>query len=540
MLNMKTEFVNRKMEFKQIKELTINAPKSQKGKLLLLYSKAGIGKARLVEEYIAKYYPISLTINVKIPTSKNSVTPSYHYFKALFNQLKECLNNTINYKISSPDIGISIKAFSIGVSLEKLTEMPKDIVKKIKHIQKFFRTYNKIVIISIENIQSIDGESLDIMKSLLNDFPNIFMFLQYTIDDQHTKSDLCSIFEYLQEFSICQQPVNIKRMDPDHILKILQAIKGEEINDSRFLEYYIKYDGNIDELIICSLEEINILPHDPYKLVVNEKISQDARFILYIILFHKGELYKDVLLRLLIKNTCTLWNYSRLDLLCQELESHHIANVENDKIIINNSVIKNLENSTFPEEAHVAFRIVENYCYECLKSDDGKTDALYRLIYIYFLFNDEQIIKLLPYIKERLISTKNIRQIIRQIEDICNHNTKNIDLNYKLSLGIVDILYTIGDMEMAKRKLNTIFQENNLQHEMYNLSLKGALDEKDFFDYYKTLRKKYESQIHVELFCKYINLYHKMKYSSSTEAKNYAKEILDTDKYKPFIEYYFV
>ena len=258
------------------------------------------------------------------------------------------------------------------------------------------------------------------------------------------------------------------------------------------------------------------------------------------ILFYGSEIYKDTLLKILVKIKKILWNYSKIEKFCAELEQYHIINIENEKLILNNSIINYLEEVKSVEEAFVAFRIVEEYCYNELLTGDSKNDSLFRLIYLYFLFNDERIITLLPYIKERLINAQSINQVLDQIESISKSGKIDLKLKQKLILGIVDILYAIGNMSMARKKLDTIFQKDNLQHEMYNLALKGLLNELDFASYYNELFRKYKSQVRIELFCEYMMLYHKMKYESSTTAKKYAQKLLRTKQYKNYLEYYFI
>lgn len=537
---MKPKFLNREKEFEELKTTINQKSASDKGRIVLLYSKAGIGKARLVEEFVSKYYPLSLKLDVKIPASNNAVTPSYYYFNAIFFKFKEYIkmSSMINFSISA---GLNLGIFSAAFSVDQISDVPKDIIKKIRLMQKFFSKYEHDIIITMENIQSIDGESLDIIKSFLKDYSNIFIFMQYTTDFKHNVSDLNNTFDYLSEFSVFNLPVEIKKMTSKHILQILKDVTGNNERDFRFSDYYVKYDGNIDELIIF-FQDKSGLGHcsDTNISIINQKVSKQARFILYVILFYGKEIYLDELKNLLLRSEDSTWNNNRISDTLEELDKYRLVEWEDNQILLSGSVIKGLEDLTHTPVAYTAFKIVEEDCQYHLNSPNICIEYIYKLLYMYFLFNDERIVTLMHYIKRYLIDTKSINRVIVQLEKICNHKNFSVSLRERVMLGIIDILYAVGDMDMAIKKLKIIFQNNNIQHEMFNLALKGALNVPDFKEYYQFVYNKYINYPRISLFCKYIKLYYKMKYQSSAEAKEYSKEILESTEYTSYLEYYFV
>lgn len=537
---MEPTFLNRTQEFGELKKIMTLKAESNTGKVLILYSKAGIGKARLIKEYLWQYHPVSLVMNVKNPTSPNSITPSYSYFNMLFKQMECLLEPTPPYALVAT-IGLSLKQFSFGASVERISDMPKDITRKFKRMHKFFKNYSQKVIVTIENVQVIDHESLEIFKSFLEEFPNIYMFLEYNTDEQHTNIDLLTIFEFLEPFSIYKYPVKIEKLDNTHLLNIMRELKGENIEKSKFEQFYTLYDGNIDKLIISFLEDTEVLSLEPWEILVQKRISKQAQFVLYIVLFYRGEIYKEELLRVLLcSDELYFWSSQRIDSACMELEQSNLIIKEQNRVLLNNSTISILENMRFTEVAYSAFKIVENDSYRLLSDKEKKVTALYQLIYLYSLFKDKQIITLLPHIKECLLTSCSLTRILEYIEKISKHFDFNTPFRNQLKLGIVDILYAVGEMELALEKLEEIFCADNLQHEMYLIAIKGALHTVDFELYYKEVKKKYSDLLRVQLFCDYIYLYYKMKYKNTKVAEEYSEQILKNSKYKMFPEYYFV
>ena len=220
---MNNKFINRTNEFDLLRTMSTKRTNENLGRILMFYSKAGIGKARLIDEFITQQYPISLKLKVRRPASVNAIPESYAYFNELYQQFTEYTGPCPKYHLT-PSIGINYKALSLGVTIEKSEDIPNNIVSKFKHIRKFLLKYSHNIIISIENAQVIDLESLNMICTLLKEFNNIFIFFEYTVDDFHNSNHLCGIFERLQEFSIENFPIEVKKMNLDHVVEIISEL----------------------------------------------------------------------------------------------------------------------------------------------------------------------------------------------------------------------------------------------------------------------------------------------------------------------------
>ena len=172
----KYDFVNRHREFSYFEKNITPRENTSTSRAILLYSESGIGKARFVEEYIARHYPFSLSFEVKIAASPSMVSPPYHFFNTFYAKMENTLLAVKKIKII-PSIEFSWKFFTFNISIEKNSDIPKDIEKKIKTVRRFLNEYPQDIILSFENCQVIDLESLLILQSLMKEYDNLLFFL---------------------------------------------------------------------------------------------------------------------------------------------------------------------------------------------------------------------------------------------------------------------------------------------------------------------------------------------------------------------------
>ena len=530
------KIVNRTTEMAALKESMLKNSKSEHGKVLMLYSDAGIGKARLIEEYIKKMYPKAAKLNIKIPASTQGIMADFSFFNAFFEQIeKNIYENRYSLNIH---FKIEIPYFPFILEMHKLGDTPQNIIKKTKKCERIFKNYEHEIVIAIENSQIMDITSLNIFTEFLKKYKNIIMFMQYTTDAGHNKQAMQNVFDYIKDYSVTSVPVLLHQLTPDHAIMVISNKLDKDIDSTLIKEKYLEVHGNMDELLLYSANELD--PKTALDAQIEQSLSKDAKYILYLILFYRGTIYKDELYRLLLMTLEETWDKDRMEKILIELQEKFLITIDNTKISINNSVIAELEDSLSSPTAYVAYSIVKEKSFEDLERQSYELDSLYRLIYLFSLFNSKDIISLLPYIKERLIQENSIYKVIEQIKKIISSGKISDVWIQKLQIGLVDILYSIGDVESAREELNLIFNPENLQHHMYRLAFKSALSEKDFKEYYEMLRKQYEDHPRIVLFCDYMLLYHKMKYSSSTEALSYAKKLLNAEENSHYLEYYFV
>ena len=530
------EIVNRTAEMSALKESILKNSKSEHGKVLMLYSDAGIGKARLIEEYLKKMYPITAKLNIKIPASTKGIMSDFSFFNAFYEQMAKYIYE--NHYSLNIHFKIEIPYFPFIIEMHNLCDTPQNIIKKTKKCEKFFKNYEHEVVIAIENSQIMDIPSLNIFTKFLKKYKNIIMFLQYTTDAEHNKQTMQNIFDYIKDYSVTNVPILLRQLTPDHAIMVISNKLDKDIDSTLIKEKYSEVHGNMDELLLYSANELD--PKATLDSQIEQSLSKDSKYILYLTLFYRGTIYKDELYRLLLMTLEQTWDKDRMEKILIELQEKFLITIDNTKISINNSVIAELEDHLSSPTAYVAYKIVKEKSFNDLERPSYELDSLYRLLYLFSLFNSQDIISLLPYIKERLIQENSIYKVIEQIKKIISSGKISNVWIQKLQIGLIDILYSIGDVESACEELNLIFDSENLQHHMYRLAFKSALNEKDFKDYYEMLRKQYEDHPRIVLFCDYMLLYYKMKYSASSDARCYAKKLLNTEENSQYLEYYFV
>ena len=132
------DFLNRNEEFKLFENNIYLNASSATGRIILIYSTPGIGKARFVQEYIAKHYPNSLTLEVKIAASSSMISSPYQFINALYSKMKEVVLARRSFSII-PSIEFTLNLISLSLSVEINSDIPKDVLKKINSIRYFFR-----------------------------------------------------------------------------------------------------------------------------------------------------------------------------------------------------------------------------------------------------------------------------------------------------------------------------------------------------------------------------------------------------------------
>ena len=61
---MNNKFINRSKEFDSLKVISKKKTTETSGRIVMFFSKAGIGKARLIDEFVSQHYPLSLRLKV--------------------------------------------------------------------------------------------------------------------------------------------------------------------------------------------------------------------------------------------------------------------------------------------------------------------------------------------------------------------------------------------------------------------------------------------------------------------------------------------
>lgn len=337
------KIVNRTTEMAALKESMLKNSKSEHGKVLMLYSDAGIGKARLIEEYIKKMYPKAAKLNIKIPASTKEIMSDFSFFNAFFEEMeKNIYENRYSLNIH---FKIEIPYFPFILEMHKLGDTPQNIIKKTKKCERIFKNYEHEVVIAIENSQIMDIPSLNIFTEFLKKYKNIIMFMQYTTDAGHNKQTMQNVFDYIKDYSVTSVPVLLHQLTPDHAIMVISNKLDKDIDLTLIKEKYLEVHGNMDELLLYSANELD--PKIALDAQIEQSLSKDAKYILYLILFYRGTIYKDELYRLLLMTLEETWDKDRMEKILIELQEKFLITIDNTKISINNSVIAELEDSLF-------------------------------------------------------------------------------------------------------------------------------------------------------------------------------------------------
>lgn len=542
---MAEQLLDREIETNEILEI-LNKP-ADNNKIIYLTGISGVGKTGFVKKLSQSSLLTHAILSVKISKSSVETIENLQYFNALYKTVTYYAKNKMFDSVLSPAqqnmrsikslrrVFFSIFKSKSGLSdMEPLSEPAEDasVVRKKDYLIYVLKKND--IIIDIENIQNVDTQSLELIKDIIYESQNRTFIFEYTL----TNSNYSHFENQYKEFrEICSDIscYKIEKMDFLIAKNLAPADINIDIEEVRML--YEKSNGNLMEIILAN-EHSN---ESESNINTNiKKLSKKEKYILFIIFLNDAPIEYDDLAVMVIEND----NEIRLDfeelkslinILCQK----KILIKENDIIKIkHDSIIDALQMYMQSPILYCAYITLKNYYNDNLET---KKISIEKLLSLYLRFSDQDLLILLPRIKEFVLDMKYPDLIIEKLDLFRNqilHSSANGFYGiYSLTQTIVEICLYKKMGNIAQKNLDLIYDDTNAYHIALQAQIYSLQETMAAHDALCDLVQGLQEGSRLKLICEICFLYLKMKLLPAKSAKKYGEKLINNELYPQYIEY---
>jgi len=499
---MSIRFVNRSKEFEflQAQKNFIGI----KNSVVLLCGNSGVGKSELTKRFIQYSNKDIPSLKVSIQQAEKNTYDAGYYLTKLARTIHEQSN--IDSRINSlSDFfkenklnNVIVKKFWENFKTDILSSIPlSNTIKGIAdlfsnegefEVKNFFEsTHSDILlalfeyvrnecmrtnlIINIENIQSIDRRSLELIIPIIKFSNNCLFLLEFTDNDDtgYTFYDITSQFE--DQEIICE----ILPIKPLNIQDVQKLIEGQPGISWQLIEKaYLDWNGNMRSMVDLLTKVKYGLPLDSQLTIdINSatlyhlhSLSSSEIFTLVTILAHTEPVHISLLNNLITYNESMKYIIDVHAILIT-LEEHLLITRSKDEIALaHDSIAQNLT-STYKFDLYivVAQRFWLDTYEKLLRIEDLFTSRgwiLMKVLYfVSLLHNDSRIYELLAEVSNEALRSRDPEKMLRYVEDVRDGLVKKDQMKYsnkilQLNYWLVELYYKVGNSSDAWRILSKI------------------------------------------------------------------------------------
>ena len=498
---MKIEFVNRSKEFKFLEQHLKNV--GAFNSIVLLCGESGVGKSELTKVFMEQYYQETPSIKVPIQQAeKNSYTSGYYITKLaqLLNELSK-----VDSRIHSLSSFFKLGNKSTALTKKVTQDITDDITELIPFSKtakglfdlifskgeldesKFFQSTHSDVlfalfeyvqfqfsevpmIVNIENVQSIDERSLELLCTLLATNKCLFL-LEFTEKDDsgYTFSELVSKFEEKPTLisTLFIQPLNIE--DVRRIIESQPNVTWEIIQNS-----YVNWNGNIRLLVDVLARHrysMPIVEHSPINLLEATRshlssLSPSDLFILILVEVHKEPAQKGLLKKILAYKEAFQYVID-LDSSLETLDRHYLLKFSGDEIMLAHDSIRVYLNDIdrYPLLSVIAQKFWLDLYETLLENGDlylSKGWQLMKVLYFSSLLDyADKTFTLLDVISEEAVKSRDPHKLISYVEEVkeCLLEKDKRKYNERITIlcyWLTEVWYNLGYSKKAWLQLEEI------------------------------------------------------------------------------------
>lgn len=312
-------------------------------------------------------------------------------------------------------------------------------------------------------MQKIDIPSLKFLMKLVNQTNNVFLYLEYVIE-QNSPILFDSSALYLK-FNIHPEYIEVSSLDWEHVCSIFKNLNLEINNDIK--KEYIDSNGNIKALIFSHVNQ--------HKTEI--KLNQDEKFLLNLIALSTAELSCNEMYEILYhyKNSYFKYALGKLQKIINVMLDKQIISEINGNLYITNIGLECLDTYYKP----LAIEVLTGYYLPIIELNQKETskDAIKGIKILATIFaqnNDNRMGKIIPYIKQYLLPLKYNKKIIDQLFESINDISKNRELFFCL----IQIYFSLGCYKSALLLLESNYIQGSKYKILYSIALIHTQPEK--------------------------------------------------------------
>ncbi len=469
----KEAFYNRTHEAKRMVEMVNNH--SPNNKIIIIAGRTGIGKSAFVDKVLSDELREYMSIRVNICKASDDTIDNLYYFNALYRTIVNLANKKPFDKIHSPlQQGISsiknLLSFGVDVLLDKTVgegntlHEPTDersVLRKKDYIISVLRK-NKFIV-TIDNIQNIDVQSLEILNDILTHITNTTFIFEYTTDDEIVSDALLSFYNALKRHNATVYLIEMKYLNYSEAKKLAPP----SLDENQIQELYQRSNGNLVKIQLAD----NSMRRDDDPITVRlARLSKDKRFLVNLLYLNESPIHCSDLVRMLIGNmNAPPFSEQKLYECINELEKEKIIRILNSgKIrIYHDSIISQLNIPSASVLLYSAYAVLkEFYCWKL--SDTQNEEAVEHLFCLYVRFSDEELLTIFPQIAKLIRNYKYPRTAINKLisfrERIQQKGHLSPNLYVKLVTLLVNLCLEYGLWGEALSNLDLIYSPTNPYH----------------------------------------------------------------------------
>ncbi|MBY0207169.1 tetratricopeptide repeat protein [Paenibacillus polysaccharolyticus] len=551
-------FYNRVQETRDI--VKIMEDKKSWNKIILLYSPSGVGKSGLVQKLFNEEFKDYLSFRVKVSRSSPDTIENLCYINRLYKEISELAKNEAQ-SIPTPEghalknlKGIALFFYNflrnkVGIENEnKLYESSEDIGITRKKDYLIHVLSTQTFFISIENIQNIDTQSIEILSDILKKVSNLKLIFEYTSEIEDYKDVSTSVVRFMEQLDLDKNTsyecYEIKKMDfieakklipPTALITDLEKVK--EIYDNGY--------GNLQRMKLLTSDIPSENSPIQYSL---EKLDSSERYVVNTVYLNEGKIDSTLLVQLLTneQDQFLLFTQQKVAEILKKLEQKYIiSTISNEIEISHDSIILELERQSHNPTLAAAYRLLTNYYNKSRNEMRDNNVATEKLFMLYLKFHDESIIGILKEIKEMIIQQKYPQRILSKLvylrDKLLDKNNPNIRISDEISLALLEVSYQMELGQFAEESLNIIYNKANPLHRAYYVGLKVLNNNNsETQDEVQQLIQDEVQGSQCRLTMELMLLSSMMETKGLHESKVFAQKMLSVKSYEKYMEYAFL
>ena len=564
---------------------------SSKSNIVIIMAESAIGKSALVDKLLDNKLLKQETIRVRtLPLNQSQKNEEWEFLNSIFSAIKEKYHSTaysfseyiyslknktankdmLNYVIStlySKDISknsLFIHSFSFlsllwffklgNFDVQNIVDDNSIDANRIKaqYIKTILKKKN--ILLSIDNIQNIDKNSLRELLNIINETKgnNPQFLFEYTLTQNNNKDNCNKLGESFQTTAVKTNIILLEKLEAKYIVDVLSKHmlvpnSNWDFNISIQKQYIKNNNGNIREMIdygICFNEKSKTYPEvckDSLKNILS--LSEYAKQVLSFVICSDSSISRNFLKQI------SLDIKLNIDTAIQELLDRLLVIEKDDKINLSHASLADVWRNNpniFSVFDNISYSYLETYYLKILEKEEVNKTSLFdqawiNLINIYANFKTEKLLNLFQYIEvdsKILISQDNSWKYINRILEKIKCNYKDY---YKLTIDIIRYCF---ETELYEEGFNLIIDiEKQLDTDiikLYHAMFLSALDKhKENIEYCKNILGSTKTNAYVYYNIKLISLSSYRSLHILKECYHIHDELYHDKKFKDTKEYAF-